>query len=181
LIIIPVITDDGSGGTMRKISAALVGLATAASLVTMSGGTASAAGTRLLNVPRGTHDYCATPKGNSTANGTIVTTWDCTGSSLQQWTLTSGGYIKHVASGKCLTPQGDASGTNGAVLTLWTCTNANSQKFMAYTTTDETPQLFTIFGSKCITNKGDDIANGVYLTLWTCKNSYAASLACNIG
>ncbi|MFF3343229.1 RICIN domain-containing protein [Streptomyces flavidovirens] len=110
---------------------------------------------------------CATPYGMSTANGTIITTWSCTGHDLQQWTYRSGGYIVHEASGKCLTPQGNASGSNGAVLTLWTCTQHTSQRFV-----DQSSPLriFTQYGGKCITNKGGSMGDGVYLTLWACAS-----------
>ncbi|MFD5883430.1 RICIN domain-containing protein [Streptomyces yangpuensis] len=111
---------------------------------------------------------CATPKGGSTANGTIVTTWDCNGSNLQQWTW-DGPYIKHVASGKCLTPSGDAGGYNGTVLTLWTCTGAQSQQFSHQHEVGEPMRIYTSYGFKCITNKGDSLRDGVYLTLWTCS------------
>ncbi|MGW7056021.1 RICIN domain-containing protein [Streptomyces sp. NPDC054888] len=112
---------------------------------------------------------CATPQGNSTANGTIVTTWSCTGHDLQQWTYRSG-WIYHEVSGKCLTPQGNASSTNGAVLTLWTCdwSYNSSQKFVVKTAYPM--KVYTWYGGKCITNKGNSMASGVYLTLWTCTN-----------
>ncbi|MFE2555801.1 ricin-type beta-trefoil lectin domain protein [Streptomyces sp. NPDC059352] len=49
------------------------------------------------------------PQGNSTANGTIITVWSCTGSDLQKWHW-EGNLLVHDVSGKCMTPQGNASG-----------------------------------------------------------------------
>ncbi|WP_425547791.1 RICIN domain-containing protein [Actinocorallia longicatena] len=61
------------------------------------------------------------------------------GSSLQQWEFTgdsrnpsSVGHIKRIASGNCLTPSGNASGTNGAVLTLWTCSGAAPEQAWSF-------------------------------------------------
>ncbi|MFD8221750.1 RICIN domain-containing protein [Streptomyces sp. NPDC059697] len=119
------------------------------------------------------NDICATPQGNGTSNGTIVTVWECTGAAIQQWSY-DGTYLKNVVSGKCLTPQGDASGTPGTVLTLWTCTNAMSQRFVAEIFTRH-PQINTYYGGMCITDKGDSQAFGTYLTLWTCNSSYPDS------
>ncbi|MFJ8010926.1 RICIN domain-containing protein [Streptomyces sp. NPDC096339] len=114
------------------------------------------------------YNGCGTPKGNSTANGTIVTLWECTGSNLQQWSYQDA-HIVHSASGKCLTPQGNASGTNGTVLTLWTCdwSSTSPQRFVQAT---NPLRVYTQWGGKCITNKGGSLSNGTYLTLWTCAS-----------
>ncbi|MFC9154637.1 RICIN domain-containing protein [Streptomyces bauhiniae] len=157
---------------MRKLLGVLSCLAAAASLTFAAAGSASA-GTGILTLV-GPYSICATPKGNGTANGTIVTSWTCTGSNLQQWSY-DGTYIKHVKSGKCLTPSGNASGTNGAVLTLWTCTNDSSQRFTSIDGVGSWPETYTDFGGKCITNKGDSLADGTYLTLWTCNPSHPTS------
>ncbi|WP_181383916.1 RICIN domain-containing protein [Streptomyces sp. NWU339] len=151
---------------MRKISTLLMSLLAAISFTLVSSGTANAAASGILAQTVPGAGNCATPKGNSTANGTIITTWDCTGDPLQQWSIDNSGYIRHKKSGKCLTPSGNASGTNGAVLTLWTCTNDSSQRFV-----DGWDQIWTQYGGKCITNKGDNLGNGVYLTLWTCGSN----------
>ncbi|WP_030855677.1 RICIN domain-containing protein [Streptomyces griseus] len=111
-------------------------------------------------------NVCATPKGNGTANGTIITTWSCTGSDLQKWRW-NGNSIVHSVSGKCLTPQGDDSNRNGAVLTLWTCSDAISQAWVEDYTTGYS-RIFSLDGGKCLTPKGNSFANGSYLTIWTC-------------
>lgn len=104
---------------------------------------------------------CATPAGESTANGTVVTVYHCTGAASQRWAFVDGRLV-HKASGKCLTPRGDAEGTDGTVLTLWTCSpSALSQLFYRDGAT------ITNRLGKAITPKGDSLADGVWLTLWT--------------
>lgn len=112
---------------------------------------------------------CATPKGNSTANGTIITLWTCTGDELQKWDH-DGYQIVHKASGKCLTPQGDAYDTNGAVLTLWPCDNSGNNRSQQFWSSDWS--MHTNYSDKCLTNKGGSSGNGTYLTLWTCASDY---------
>ncbi|MEU1230402.1 RICIN domain-containing protein [Streptomyces sp. NPDC005828] len=103
---------------------------------------------------------CATPQGEGTANGTVVTVWHCTGAESQRWAFDNG-RLKHKVSGRCLTPRGDAEGTDGAVLTLWDCGSASSQQFA--------PNGGTITNrlGKAITPTGNSLADGTWLTLWT--------------
>lgn len=103
---------------------------------------------------------CATPKGDGTANGTIVTVWHCIGSESQRWSFQDGRLVNK-ASGKCLTPQGDAEDTNGAVLTLWTCNSNSSQLF------GQDGGTITNNLGKAVTPKGDSLTDGTYLTLWS--------------
>ncbi|MEW1613969.1 MULTISPECIES: RICIN domain-containing protein [unclassified Streptomyces] len=110
------------------------------------------------NRPRG---ICATPQGEGTANGTPVTVWSCNGAESQRWAFQDGRLV-HKASGKCLTPEGDASNVNGAVLTLWTCNPAStSQKFVV---TDSA--ILNDSDRKAITPKGNSFEDGTWLTLW---------------
>lgn len=122
---------------------------------------------------------CMTPKANGTSNGTQITNWTCTGSDLQQWGWDRN-HLVHKVSGRCLTPSGNGSDVNGAVLTLWTCdySYGSPQEFVG----NSSPRTYTIFGGKCITNKGGSVMNGTLLTLWSCAadhpqeqrwNSYA--------
>ncbi|MFJ5078399.1 RICIN domain-containing protein [Streptomyces sp. NPDC088553] len=120
---------------------------------------------------------CATPLGGDTTNGTILTIWDCTGSSLQKFVWQSDYRVRHVASGKCITPKGGASRQNGTVLTLWSCLSASNEDDSQYFTVGNTwapssPQItYTMFGSKCITNYGGNGGNGTWLTLWSCNTA----------
>ncbi|MER5965667.1 RICIN domain-containing protein [Streptomyces sp. NPDC002057] len=154
---------------IRKAMSALIALMTLVGVSFLAASPAQAAGnTKLWNM-----GSCATPEGNSTANGAVVTVWTCTGSPLQKWHW-NGMFLVHDASGKCLTPRGNASGTNGAVLTLWTCdfnSLSSPQRF------DEdfdqySDRIRTLNGTKCITNKGNSLANGTWLTLWSCNPTW---------
>ncbi|MCX5214641.1 RICIN domain-containing protein [Kitasatospora sp. NBC_00240] len=129
-------------------------------------------GMPMLNVqPSGTNK-CATPQGNSTANGTRITLWTCTGSDLQNW-IWRGDRIVHETSGKCLTPEGDRIYSNGAVLTLWPCTGAESQDF-DQSVSDFFREIKTSHSNKCLTNYGGNLGNGTWVTLWTCAGGEPA-------
>ncbi|WP_187282824.1 RICIN domain-containing protein [Streptomyces sp. MS191] len=153
---------------IRKASALLISLLTVLGVSVLSTGTANAAGNRLYNL-----GSCATPEGNSTSNGAVITVWSCTGSNLQNWHWLNQ-HIVHDVSGKCLTPRGNASATNGTVLTLWTCdwSDTSPQVFAG-----NSGRTWTQFGGKCITNKGNSSANGTWLTLWTCNPEFNTAQA----
>ncbi|MFD9793634.1 RICIN domain-containing protein [Streptomyces sp. NPDC059070] len=129
-------------------------------------------GAPLRNYTPGGTAKCATPQGNSTANGTAITLWDCTGSDLQNW-IWRGDRIVHEASGKCLTPRGDRIYSDGAVLTLWPCTGAESQDF-DQSAVDRFRNIKTSHSNKCLTNYGGNFGNGTWVTLWTCAGGEPA-------
>ncbi|WP_256639859.1 RICIN domain-containing protein [Streptomyces murinus] len=104
---------------------------------------------------------CATPQGDGTADGTPVTVWHCTGAASQRWAY-RGNRIVNEASGKCLTPQGDAENTDGALLTLWTCNSAASSQLFFPVNGGTANEM-----GKGITPKGNSLADGTWLTLWT--------------
>ncbi|MGI5446896.1 RICIN domain-containing protein [Streptomyces sp. CA-243310] len=146
----------------RRLTAALVALLTVLGFNILGDEAAVAAGgTRLYN-----SGNCATPQGNSGANGTVITTWSCTGSNLQNWHWVSDSIV-HDASGRCLTPRGNATNTNGAVLTLWDCTGSPAQNFAG-----NSGRTWTVNGVKCLTNKGGSQANGTWVTLWQCSPEF---------
>lgn len=149
---------------IRKISTALFALVAMIGFSSLTVSPVQAVGTSVL---WNTENKCATPEGNSTANGTVVTVWSCTGHSLQKWHW-EGALLVHDASGKCLTPRGNASGTNGAVLTLWTCNPNTWPSPQRFHYEHDNERIYTYHGSKCVTAKGNSLANGTWLTLWTC-------------
>ncbi|MCX5078726.1 RICIN domain-containing protein [Streptomyces sp. NBC_00513] len=118
---------------------------------------------------------CATPQGNSNANGTVLTLWDCTNSYAQKFQLTSDNHtLIHVASGKCVTPKGNST-ANGTVLTLWTCTGSNLQQWEVGDYSLARNRTTSWVGDKCVTNYGDSQANGTWMTLWTCSGDWPRS------
>lgn len=149
----------------RKLVAALCAIVAIAGLSVQSGGVANAATTHMRNL-----GYCATPQGDGTANGTIITVWECTGAPSQVWTDLGDGRIYNPHSGKCLTAKGDANYTPGTVLTLWTCASmATSQTYFIAV------NYITAVGGLMVTNRGDSFAPGTYLTLWNANYPPAPS------
>ncbi|WP_229379088.1 ricin-type beta-trefoil lectin domain protein [Streptomyces sp. VRA16 Mangrove soil] len=69
---------------------------------------------------------CVMPKDGATAAGTAVVLAKCTGAANQQWTTTSTGALKHVASGKCAALPGGTT-TPGTDLQLATCDGSAGQ------------------------------------------------------
>ncbi len=83
---------------------------------TVTGGTLQSLG-RCLDVDK-----------NSTAGGTIVQLWDCTGVGGQQWVQQADGSLLNPQSGRCLDSP-DGSTANGAWLRIWDCNGTAAQKF----------------------------------------------------
>ncbi|MFE2011223.1 RICIN domain-containing protein [Streptomyces sp. NPDC059491] len=118
---------------------------------------------------------CATPQGNGTANGTVLTVWDCTNSYVQKFELTSDNHtLRHVASGRCVTPRGNST-ANGTVLTLWDCTGSSLQQWEVGDYSLDRNRTTSWVGDKCVTNSGDSQANGTWMTLWTCAGDWPRS------
>ncbi|MFJ6352426.1 RICIN domain-containing protein [Streptomyces sp. NPDC092046] len=116
---------------------------------------------------------CATPLGNATANGTVVTVWSCTGSPVQRWQYDPvNRLLVHRASGRCLTPKANGANVDGAVLTLWTCNPASDVQ--RFTPDPVTGLLVNAFG-KAVATKGNSLADGTTLTLWTRATSSGAA------
>ncbi|MFD7908232.1 RICIN domain-containing protein [Kitasatospora sp. NPDC059722] len=149
---------------IRKFSTALFALVAMIGFTSLAASPAQAVGSSVL---WNTENKCATPEGNSTDNGTVVTVWSCTGSSLQNWHW-EGMLLVHDVSGKCMTPRGNASGTNGAVLTLWTCDPYATSSPQRFDYNLDQERIWTLHGGKCITSEGNSLDNGTWLTLWTC-------------
>ncbi|MFJ9811483.1 RICIN domain-containing protein [Streptomyces sp. NPDC101158] len=117
-----------------------------------------------LTNPHRAGAVCATPLGNATANGTVVTIWSCTGSDVQRWRYDAADHLLvHRASGRCLTPKANGANVDGAVLTLWTCNpSSDVQRFAP----DASGVLVNAYG-KAINPKANSMADGAVLTLWT--------------
>jgi hypothetical protein len=71
---------------------------------------------------------CLDASGGSSADGTPVIMWACSGSANQKWTLNANGTITGVG-GKCLDVTGGAT-TAGTKLQLWTCNGGGAQKWI---------------------------------------------------
>ncbi|WP_329126377.1 endo-1,4-beta-xylanase [Streptomyces sp. NBC_01465] len=116
------------------------------------GGTVKGAGSgRCLDVPNA-----------STADGTQVQLWDCSGSTNQQWTYTAAGELR-VYGNKCL----DAGGTgNGARVQIYSCWGADNQKWRL----NSDGSIAGVQSGLCLDAVGAGTANGTLIQLYTCSN-----------
>jgi chitosanase len=102
---------------------------------------------------------CIDVAGGSSANGTAIQLYDCTGSTAQVWT-TGDGTLR--ALGKCLDVT--AAGTaNGTATQLYDCNGTTAQKWTAGNGT-----LVNSGSGKCLAATGQSSANGTRLQIWTC-------------
>jgi lysophospholipase L1-like esterase len=107
---------------------------------------------RCVDVPNGT-----------TANGTQVQLWDCTGGANQSWTRTPDRQLLFNGT-KCL----DASGrgtTNGTQVIIWDCSGQANQQWNV--NADGT--ITGVQSNLCLDATGQATGNGTKLVLWTCN------------
>jgi hypothetical protein len=71
---------------------------------------------------------CLDVAGANAAAGTKVETWDCGGSTNQQWSVNSNGTITNVQSGLCLDVTG-AGTANGTLIDMWYCNGSTNQQW----------------------------------------------------
>jgi type 1 glutamine amidotransferase len=99
---------------------------------------------------------CVDVSGASSADGTKIQLWTCTGGTNQQWTR-EGNTLR--ALGKCMTATGTA---NGANVQLSTCNGGAGQNW----TTGANGSLTN--SGKCLDANGGSTANGTQLIIWSC-------------
>ncbi len=104
----------------------------------------------------GAASKCVDVSGASSADGTKIQLWTCTGGTNQQWTR-EGNTLR--ALGKCMT----ATGTNnGANVQLSTCNGGAGQNW----TTGANGSLTN--SGRCLDANGGSTANGTQLIIWSC-------------
>jgi hypothetical protein len=79
-----------------------------------------------VDVVSRSNNRCLDVSGRSTANGTAVITWDCSGGANQKWLLTPTGELR-VYGDKCL--DHDSAGGAGTRVTTWVCTGGIHQRW----------------------------------------------------
>jgi len=104
---------------------------------------------------------CVDDNGLSSANGTKIQIWDCTGGSNQQWTLQPNGTIQ--VYGKCMDITGANYG-NGTLIDLWACSGGGNQQWQAVN-----GQLVNPASGKCLDIPNSNTTNGTQLEIWTCN------------
>jgi O-glycosyl hydrolase len=108
---------------------------------------------------------CVDIPGNSQANGTAPTLWDCTGGGNQQWTLTPAGQLQAYGK-KCLDARGGDT-ADGTPVLIWDCTGGSNQRWTLRD--DGTVAGAGVGVGKCLEASGHGTANGAGLAIWTCN------------
>jgi type 1 glutamine amidotransferase len=103
---------------------------------------------------------CLDVRNGSTADGTQVQIWSCSGAASQQWTV-SGSTLR--ALGKCLDVSG-ASTANGAKVQLWSCNGGANQNWQA----NPDGSLRGVQSGKCLDVSGNSSSDGAVVHLWSC-------------
>lgn len=108
---------------------------------------------------------CLATEGASTANGARTVIWTCNGSSAQQWTIPSVGFIGEVklSNGRCLDVLNNATANSSAV-GIWDCTGGNNQKWER----TSAEQLRSVSANRCLDVYGNNTADGTYNVIYDC-------------
>ncbi|MFC0106054.1 ThuA domain-containing protein [Kibdelosporangium aridum] len=102
---------------------------------------------------------CVDVNGSSTADGTKVQLWTCSGGANQAWAR-SGQTFQSL--GKCLNVSGGGT-ADGTVVQLWTCNGSSAQNWSVES--DGTIRN----GTKCLDATGGSSVDGTQLIIWTCN------------
>ncbi|RZE89246.1 endo-1,4-beta-xylanase [Streptomyces sp. SCA2-2] len=105
---------------------------------------------------------CLDVPNSSTADGTQLQLWDCSGGTNQQWSYTAAGELR-VYGDKCL----DAGGTgNGAKVQIYSCWGADNQKWRL----NSDGSIVGVQSGLCLDAVGSGSANGTLIQLYSCSN-----------
>ncbi|OLF14586.1 hypothetical protein BLA60_04595 [Actinophytocola xinjiangensis] len=104
----------------------------------------------------GAGDKCVDVNGASSADGTKIQLWTCTGGANQRWTR-NGTTLRSLD--KCMTATGTA---DGALVQLSTCNGGSGQNWAAQTNGS------LVNSGKCLDANGASTADGTQLIIWTC-------------
>jgi endo-1,4-beta-xylanase len=106
---------------------------------------------------------CVDVPNSSTANGTQLQIWDCSGRSNQQWSYTSSRRLTAYGN-KCL----DAAGTtNGSKAQIRDCSGAASQQWVL----SSNGSITNVQSGLCLDVSGQGTANGTAVQLWSCSGA----------
>ncbi|MEU5045857.1 RICIN domain-containing protein [Streptomyces griseorubiginosus] len=138
-------------------------------LVTANGGSVAGSARGLTNVNTGT---CLDDYQGNTANGASVDLWSCTGSTLQQFNVSSVGNgqytIKNVNSGTCLDDY-QSGLANGTATDLWSCNSVANQNWSFIPINGGNYLVVNQASGLCLDDPTFTRTNGVLVDLWTCN------------
>jgi hypothetical protein len=103
---------------------------------------------------------CVDVSGGSSADGTKIQLWRCTGSANQQWTV-NGNTLRSL--GKCMGVAGGST-ANGALVQLSSCTGAGGQSWSP----GANGSLVNPQSGRCLDANGAGSADGTQLIIWSC-------------
>jgi len=114
---------------------------------------------------RGYAGKCVDDKGNSSANGTAIVIWSCSGSDqAENWTFTSNEF-KH--NGKCLNDKGN--GGSGSKVILYSCNGGSNEKWNELANGEL--KLQSHGGTLCVDDPRSSTKNGTQLIVYTCSDN----------
>ncbi|HBF85847.1 MAG TPA: glucosylceramidase [Streptomyces sp.] len=113
----------------------------------------------------GIGDKCLDAADNSSADGTPVQIWDCTGAANQRWTVGGDGSV--TVLGACLDVT-SGSTADGAKVQLYTCNGSGAQR---WTYNAATGDVVNTAANKCLDVVDRSSANGARLQIWTCTGA----------
>ena len=106
---------------------------------------------------------CVDVPNSSTANGTQVQLWDCTGGGNQRWTPTPGKQLQ-VYGAKCLDASG-AGTSNGTQVIIWDCNGQANQQWNL----NPNGTITGVQSGLCLDANAAGTSNGTKIILWSCN------------
>ena len=108
---------------------------------------------------------CVDVKRNSSANGTKIIIWACSGTDqAENWTFSNGEFVH---DGKCMNDQGNG-GVRSKVV-LYTCNGASNEKWQELANGEL--RLVSHNGTLCLDDPRSSTRNGTQLIVYTCTDS----------
>ena len=107
---------------------------------------------------------CVDVPNASTANGTQVQLWDCSGQANQLWTVTAGRQLSVYGGTKCLDASGQGT-TNGTQVIIWDCHGQANQQWNV----NSNGTITGVQSGLCLDANAAATANDTKLILWSCN------------
>jgi hypothetical protein len=108
---------------------------------------------------------CMDDKGNSSANGTAIVIWACSGSDqAENWKFSNSEFVHN---GKCLNDK--ASGGSGSKVILYSCNGGSNEKWSELANGELKLQAHG--GTLCVDDPRSSTKNGTQLIVYTCHGS----------
>ena len=108
---------------------------------------------------------CVDDKGNSSANGTAIVIWTCSGSDqAENWKFSNSEFVHN---GKCLNDKGN--GGSGSKVVLYSCNGGSNEKWSELANGEL--KLKSHGGTLCLDDPASSTKNGTQLIVYTCRDS----------